>query len=60
MTDTFERLQAALADRYVVERKLGSGGMAAPGDAVVVWVTALGERPAPKVHTPPSRCRESP
>ncbi len=28
MTDTFERLKAALADRYAVERELGSGGMA--------------------------------
>ncbi len=28
MTDTFERLKAALADRYTIERKLGAGGMA--------------------------------
>ncbi|MFB3111383.1 MAG: serine/threonine protein kinase, partial [Gemmatimonadales bacterium] len=28
MPDTFERLKAALADRYAVERELGSGGMA--------------------------------
>ena len=28
MTDTFDRLKAALADRYAVERELGSGGMA--------------------------------
>ncbi len=28
MTDTFERLKAALADRYAIERELGSGGMA--------------------------------
>ena len=28
MTDTFERLQAALAERYRVERELGAGGMA--------------------------------
>ncbi len=28
MTDTFEHLKAALADRYRVERALGSGGMA--------------------------------
>ncbi len=28
MADTFERLKTALADRYVIERELGSGGMA--------------------------------
>ncbi len=28
MTDTLERLQAALADRYTIERELGAGGMA--------------------------------
>ena len=28
MTDTFERLKAALADRYTIERELGAGGMA--------------------------------
>ncbi len=28
MPDTFERLKAALADRYTIERELGSGGMA--------------------------------
>ena len=28
MPDTFERLRAALADRYAIERELGSGGMA--------------------------------
>ncbi len=28
MTDTFERLRAALADRYEIERELGRGGMA--------------------------------
>ena len=28
MTDTFERLRTALADRYRVERELGQGGMA--------------------------------
>jgi serine/threonine-protein kinase len=28
MTDLFERLKAALADRYRIERELGSGGMA--------------------------------
>ncbi len=28
MTDTFDRLKAALADRYAIERELGSGGMA--------------------------------
>ena len=28
MTDAFERLQAALADRYALERELGQGGMA--------------------------------
>ena len=26
--DTFERLKAALANRYAIERELGSGGMA--------------------------------
>ncbi len=28
MPDTFERLKAALADRYAIEHELGSGGMA--------------------------------
>ncbi len=28
MTDTFERLKAALADRYAIEHELGAGGMA--------------------------------
>ncbi len=28
MADTFERLKAALADRYAIEHELGSGGMA--------------------------------
>ncbi len=28
MTDTFERLKAALADRYTIEHELGAGGMA--------------------------------
>lgn len=28
MPDALERLKAALADRYVVERELGRGGMA--------------------------------
>ena len=28
MTDTFDRLKAALADRYAIEHELGSGGMA--------------------------------
>ncbi len=28
MPDTFERLKAALADRYKIERHLGEGGMA--------------------------------
>ncbi len=28
MTDTFERLKAALADRYAIEREIGAGGMA--------------------------------
>ena len=28
MTDTFERLRTALADRYTIERELGAGGMA--------------------------------
>ena len=28
MPDTFERLKAALADRYAIERQLGAGGMA--------------------------------
>ena len=28
MTDTFDRLTAALADRYAIERELGAGGMA--------------------------------
>ena len=28
MPDTFERLKAALADRYAIEREIGAGGMA--------------------------------
>ncbi len=28
MTDQLDRLKAALADRYTIERKLGAGGMA--------------------------------
>ena len=28
VTDTFDCLRAALADRYAIERELGSGGMA--------------------------------
>ncbi len=28
MPNTFDRLKAALADRYAIERELGSGGMA--------------------------------
>ena len=28
MPDTFDHLKAALADRYGIERELGSGGMA--------------------------------
>ncbi len=28
MTDTFERLKTALADRYDIEHELGAGGMA--------------------------------
>jgi len=28
MTDVIERLKAALADRYAIEREIGSGGMA--------------------------------
>ncbi len=28
MTDTVERLKAALADRYAIEQELGAGGMA--------------------------------
>jgi eukaryotic-like serine/threonine-protein kinase len=28
MTDTFDRLKTALADRYTIERELGAGGMA--------------------------------
>ena len=28
MPDTFDRLKTALADRYAIERELGSGGMA--------------------------------
>ncbi len=27
MTDTFERLKAALADRYTIEHELGAGGI---------------------------------
>ncbi len=28
MTDTFDRLKSALADRYVIEREIGAGGLA--------------------------------
>jgi serine/threonine-protein kinase len=28
MTEAFDRLKAVLADRYAIERELGSGGMA--------------------------------
>jgi len=28
VTDAFDRLKSALADRYTIERELGSGGMA--------------------------------
>ncbi len=28
MPDTFDRLKAALADRYAIEREIGAGGMA--------------------------------
>ena len=28
MTDLFERLKSALAERYAIEREIGSGGMA--------------------------------
>ncbi len=28
VTDTFDRLKTALADRYAIERELGAGGMA--------------------------------
>ncbi len=28
MTDTFDRLKTALADRYAIEHELGTGGMA--------------------------------
>ncbi len=28
MTDTFDRLKTALADRYTIEREIGAGGMA--------------------------------
>jgi hypothetical protein len=32
MTDQLDRLTAALADRYRIERELGSGGMACRAD----------------------------
>jgi len=28
MTEQFERLKSALAERYAIEREIGSGGMA--------------------------------
>jgi serine/threonine-protein kinase len=28
MTEAFDRIKAAIADRYTIERELGSGGMA--------------------------------
>ncbi len=28
VTDTFDRLKTALADRYAIEREIGAGGMA--------------------------------
>jgi len=34
MTDTLERLKAALSDRYAIQRELGHGGTA------VVWLAA--------------------
>ena len=31
VTETLERLTAALADRYTIQEELGAGGMATPG-----------------------------
>ena len=35
MTDALDRLRAALADRYAIEREIGSGGMAT---VVLPWL----------------------
>ncbi len=35
MPDVFDRLKAALSDRYTIERELGAGGIGAPDDTVV-------------------------
>ena len=32
MTDTLDRLKAALADRYAIEHELGAGGCTCTGD----------------------------
>ena len=45
MTDQLNRLKAALADRYAIERELGSGGM-----ATVYLAHALPSAEAPVRH----------
>ena len=46
MTDVLDRLKTALADRYTIERELGSGGMT----TVVCCVSCHGS------HTESLRC----
>ncbi len=46
MTDTFERLKAALADRYAIQEELGAGGMATVSRSSVAYT------PAPLAGTP--------
>jgi serine/threonine-protein kinase len=43
MADQLDRLKAALADRYTIERKLGSGGMATVYLAHNIALPATGE-----------------
>ena len=49
MTETLERFQAALADRYTIERELGGGGMAR---VFLATEPALGRRVVVKVLAP--------
>jgi hypothetical protein len=42
MTDDLDRLQAALADRYLLERELGRGGMATVYLAESLLATLIG------------------
>ncbi len=42
MSDAIPRLKAALADRYTIERELGSGGMGPQMNADVSGSTRIG------------------